>query len=143
MEYRIRTKEAIRIGLTGFLIYFLGALCLQRTLTGTAGSMEGLTAVIALFCFPYGAYVLSKPFMSTLAAYDRGLIIREGFKPKLRLQYADISSAVYDALSTRVVFLLENGRRFSFEYIYVDINEFLSRLTQNGIDVRSARSNPA
>lgn len=131
----------MRLMAVGMVFYTLGAIWIRRTGEINTG-LDALSMMLNMFFCLYGAFVLAKPFFSKLEADDRGFNVRIGLSPKRRVQYADVAMALFDRISMRIVIQYEDGYRFGFEYIFEDINGFIKRLSQNGIDVQRIRSNP-
>lgn len=141
MEYKIRTRDKIRLLAIGMMFYALGAFWVRRFAAGNDG-LSTVSIMLNLYLCLYGAFVLAKPFFSILVADDRGFTVRVGLRPKRRVQYADVAMALFDRLTMRFVLQFEDGNKFGFEYIFEDINGFIKRLSQNGIEVQKVRSNP-
>lgn len=142
MEYKIRQRDRLRLIAIGTLFFALGAIWIKLSGGVVESGLDTLSMMLNIFFCVYGAVVLAKPFFSQLKADDRGFTVRIGMNPKRRVQYADVAMALFDRLSMRIVIQFEDGYRFSFEYIFDDINGFIKRLSQNGIDVQRIRSNP-
>lgn len=141
MEYKINRKDRLRLVGLGLVFYAVGAIWMGK-LAFADDDLSAVTLMLMLYMCLYGAFVLAKPFFSILIADDRGFTVRVGMQPKRRVQYADVAMCIFDKITMRLVLHFEDGNKFGFEYIFDDINGFIKRLSQNGIEVQKVRSNP-
>lgn len=131
-EYRITPGNRLRLLVLGGSFTFLGIFWFRQALAKEA---QDWLMPLDAFLIIYGAIMLAKPFFSRLATGDTEVFFKDGLMPARLIAYRDVAAIALDALRMRVIFELEEGGRYAFEYIYEDLQGFLDRMTAQGIDI--------
>ena len=131
MRYKVTKKDWLFHFVTGLVFFGLGWFWLREEILFGENS---IASVCFLWTMLYGAYDLSKPFLSYLVVDDRVLAFKLGLKPRVILLFADIEKVVFGRRTKRMRFYTED-KQYSLTFIYEDMDGFLNRLALHGIEV--------